>query len=281
MTVNPLTVAFDSGEVTGHAATYAAHRTALASLPGSFRLVHDQPADVLVTVASGADWLDRITPLLSAPTKAVLIAGLSPSAVAQLNALAALAADRRLATAVASGPADDAAWQAALPDAAGDLGGLTFIDTVTTPRADGSLFEALLAQLALVESLTGPLEKATTLTATATHYVLSAHAGSTAVSLSGAVCTVERGRVELDLIGPAVRWRAEFSAAGPARPAEITRHDITGAQTRRPLFQGPQRAGWLRLRDDIAETGAQADTVGPLARLIARAGHAAEVAAAA
>jgi hypothetical protein len=281
MTVDPLTVAFDTGGATGHDAVYAAHRAALAALPGSFRLVHDQPADVLVTVASGARWLDRITPLLSAPAKAVLIAGLSPSAVAQLSALAVLAADRGLSTAVASGPADDAAWRAALPDAAGDLDGLTFIDSVTTPCAGGSLFDALLGQLALVESLTGPLEKATTLTATATHYVVSAHAGSTIVSLSGTTCTAEPGRVELDLIGPATRWHAEFSAAGTARPAEITRHDITGAQTRRPLFQGPQRARWLRLRDDINAAGTQADTAGPLASLVARAGHAAEVAAAA
>ena len=281
MTVNPLTVAFDTGEVTEHAATYAPHRAALASLPGSFRLVHHQPADILVTVASGAGWLDRITPLLSAKAKAVLIAGLSPSAVAQLAALAVLAAERGLATAVASGPADDAAWQAALPDVAGDLGGLTFIDTITTAPADGSLFDALLSQLALVESLTGPLEKATTLTATATHYVLSAQAGSAAVSLSGTTCTAESGRVELDLIGTAARWHAEFSAAIPARPTAITRYDITGAQTRRPLFQGPQRARWLRLRDDINGTGTQTDPPGPLAGLIARAGLAGEVAGAA
>jgi len=281
MTTAPLTVAFDSDGASAHAARYAAaryaaHRAALTALPGSFRVVSGQPADVLVTVAADTGWLARITALLTGPVKAVLVAGVAPSAVGDLRGLAALTADSRLPVVVDSGPADDAAWRTALPSAQRDLGEMVFIDTVATPPAGGCLFDALLGQLALVESLTGPLEQVVTLAATVSGYVLSAAAGSTAVSLSGTACAAEPGAVELDLIGARARWHAEFTA-GIASPARIVRYDADGARAARPLFQGPQRAGWLRLRDQIEGADGEAVTGSALTSLIERARIAASV----
>jgi len=238
MTTAPLTVVFDPDAMAGHARAYAAHRAALAALPGSFRVVTDQPADVFATVAAGTGWLERIAPALHGPVRAVLIAGLDPSALPGLRDLAALAADKRLIAAVASGYADDAAWQATVPEARHDLEALTLIDAVAAVPAGGTLFDALMDQLALVESLAGPLERTRALSVTAGHYVLAGEAGSVTVSLSGTACTAEPGSLEIDLVGRQARWHVEFSSAAAAFPAAITRHDADGARTRRPLFQG-------------------------------------------
>jgi hypothetical protein len=247
-----LTVAFDATTATGNTDPYAVHRATLGSLPGSFRVLPAPPADVLVTAATGTGWLSRITPMLSGGTRAVLIAGHEPSAAGDLRGLAGLAADKRLIVAVDNGYADDAAWQVALPDLAADLADLALIESViTVPAAPYSLHHALADQLVVIESLTGALARTSALSTAPRHYVVSAAAGAVPVSLSGAVCGAEPGSLELDLVGAQARWHVRFSSRAAARPAEITRFDATGAQSRRPLFQGPRRACWLRLLHDV------------------------------
>jgi hypothetical protein len=268
-----LTVAFDTGATTtGSTDPYAAHRTALGSLPRSFRVLPTPPADVLVTAATGPGWLARVTPLLSAATRAVLITGQGPASAGDLRGLAGLATDKRLIVAVDNGYADDAAWQSALPDLGADLAGLVLIDSViTVPVGPYSLPHALTDQLAVIESLTGPLARTSVLSIAPGHYVVSAAAGAVPVSLSGTACAAEPGSLELDLVGARARWHVRFSSRAAARPTEITRFDATGARSLRPLFQGSRRACWLRLFDDVTSQAFSTEPLDSLDDRVARA----------
>jgi hypothetical protein len=277
VTNEPLTVAFAHAD----ASTRSGHAAALATLPGSFRLVGAPPADVLVTTAAGAGWPTRVTRLLAAPTRALVLAAPKPADQPAIAELAAAAARQHVIVAVDSPYADSEAWQDALPALRADLAGLAFIDSVITaeppapagsaPGAVHPLASGLVDQLAVIESLAGQAGNWAAASVSASHYVVHGDAGGVSVSLSGVACSSPPSTLELDLVGADARWHIGFGSVITARPVLISRFDADGTVTRRPLFQNARRSAWVRLHEAVTAATPYAEPLERLGDRVARA----------
>jgi hypothetical protein len=250
----------------------AAHRAALASLAGSFRVAPAAAGEPGVAVVSGArdGWPEAIAAAVRAGARGVLLARPRPAGADVLGELAALAADAGVPVAVDSPARLDPAWEDALPGLRACLGRATLLDSVAVldpahagpaPGGEsGLLAEGLLAQIALVRSLTGPLD-ALAGSRAGLAYHAGARAGPAAVGLAGTIGAAGAPGLRLDLVAPDEHWQVVFDAAAPAAATRIARSVPGGGELRPTRYESGRRVLWRALAAAIA--GGRAVPYGP------------------
>ena len=145
-------------------------------------------------------------------------------------------------------------WEAAKEEVAADAETASIVDSLVTAEA-GGLATALLDQLALVRPLFSPTGAVRVLHRGERAYALTFPTSGPRVTLSGAVSPAGRTGLTLDVVGPARRWQVRFADTAVASPAEVTRHEATGAQSLPLLFESGRRVTWQRLHQALTGDG--------------------------
>jgi hypothetical protein len=216
------------------------HRTVLASLPNSYRIVDTDAEVVLVSATDPA----RIQQFCSGATRAVVIDRPGRLSSHDLAAIVA-AADRHdyvVVPAVLYGPR---------VDAAADLLDTAHVDLLEcTIISRDTLRSSLVEQLALLRSVLGSVASVSVLHASVSHYVLQAtpadhpksHVLLNGLSLPNAV-----DEAHLQAVGPERRLDIWIDAGPLARPAEIQCYHRDGGNSPWPLHQHAHRLTLARL----------------------------------
>ena len=218
----------------------ALHRTVLASLPNSYRLV-DGNAEVLLVSARDPAKVER---LCSDATRAIVVDQPGRLASHELAAIAD-AADRHGCIVV------PALRYAPRVEAAADLLGTARVDLLeSTINAHDTLRSSLVEQVALVRSLLGAVASIRVLHSSASHYVVDAtmaNSSESQVVLNGVTSPNALDEVSVHAVGAERRLVVWIDAGPLARPAEICCFDRDGARSSWPLHQHPHRITLARL----------------------------------
>ena len=86
-------------------------------------------------------------------------------------------------------------------------------------------------------------------------YALTFPTSGPRVTLSGAVSPGGQTGLTLNVVGPTRRWQVRFADTAVASPAEVTRHEATGAQSLPLLFESGRRVTWQRLHQALTGGG--------------------------
>jgi hypothetical protein len=218
----------------------ALHRTVLASLPNSYRLV-DGDADVVLVSASDPAKVER---LCSDATRAIVVDQPGRLAGHELAAIAD-AADRHsciVVPALRFGPR---------VEAAADLLGTARVDLLeSTINSRDTLRSSLVEQLALVRSLLGPVASIRVLHSSLSHYVVHATMADSPrsqVLLNGLTSPNAVDEASVHAISAERRLVVRIDAGPLARPAEICCFDGDGERSPWPLHQHAHRITLARL----------------------------------
>jgi hypothetical protein len=156
---------------------------------------------------------------------------------------------------VAIGYAAGRAWRQALPRIQADLPAAALLDSVvrcTNDRAT-ALPSALVAQLAVVRSLVGPLARIQVVHGTQEQYVATAQVANLLLNLTGVASTWGANTLRIDLVGQQRRWWVQLNGDALARPGEIVRFDASGAHAEPPLYESPHRVSLIELHAALSE----------------------------
>jgi hypothetical protein len=249
-------VAFDGAD----AVASAQLRPVLASVPERFHVVDGPEADVVVVSAARGDWLDRLEAAIELGVRGVLIASPGPAAVERLRALS----HTQTPVGVAIGYVAGRSWRQALPRVKADLPSAVLLDTVVTYTGAGT--SALLAQLATVRSLVGPVLSIQLVHGIQDLYAATAQVANLVVNLTGVASTCGSNTLRIDLVGPERRWRAQLNADALARPSEIVCFDASGAHAEPLVYESPHRAVLLELYAALSDGSSLSYTLEDLAR---------------
>jgi hypothetical protein len=188
--------------------------------------------------------------------RGVLLARPRPAAPEALADVIALAAGAGVPVAVDSPLRLDPGWDAALPRLREAVARAALLDCVAVLDAahaqgdpGGLLAEGLLAQVALVRSLTGPLEAVSGAGGDRAYHV-AARAGGAAVGLAG---TLGVPAVRLDLVAGDERWQVAFAPGAPAEPTRIAHYGADGGELLPTRYESGRRAVWRHLAAAVAD----------------------------
>jgi hypothetical protein len=222
------------------AADAALHRTVLAGLPNSYRLV-DKDAEVVLVSAPDPAQLER---LCSHHTRALVIDRPGLLRPAYLDAIADVAS--RNSCIVVPAPRY-APRLAETSDLLGDAG----IDIVESTIISGGDFRAsLVEQLALVRVVLGSVASIRVLRVSTSHYAFQATLADhpqSSVLLNGVATPSGSDEASLHVLGAQRRLVVRIDAGPVARPAAICSYDEGGARTPWPLHQHAHRITLSRL----------------------------------
>ena len=232
----------------------AAQRAVLASVPRLFRISDDDEApDVRVVSGRGSNWPDELARAVTDGAKAVVVASPTTVEPARVRALARAVAGSAV-VAVDTPYATNRTWEAAKEKVAADAETASIVDSLVTAEA-GGLATALLDQLALVRPLFSPTGAVRVLHRGERAYALTFPTTGPRVTLSGAVSPAGHTGLTLDVVGPTRRWQVRFADTAVASPAEMTRHEATGAQSLPLLFESGRRVTWQSLHQALTGDG--------------------------
>ena len=215
--------------------------------------------------AARAGWPEAIAAAVGDGARGILLARPRPADPGVLTDLMALAADAGVPVAVDSPARLDPGWQAALPALRDSLARAALLDSVIvldpadadpgTGGEAGLLAEGLLAQVALVRSLTGPLEEVAGGIAGLAYHV-AARAGAVAVGLAGTIGAAGAPALRLDLVAPDEHWQVVVDPAAPAAATRIARYDARGGDLRPTRYESGRRVVWRVLAAALADGAA-------------------------
>jgi hypothetical protein len=228
-------------------------RAVLASVPGRFRITDIEAPDVVVVSGRSPDWPDELARAVTGGAKAVVVARpvlVDPDRVRELARTVA----GKAAVAVDTPYATNRTWAAASEEVSADAETASIVDSLVTADT-GGLADALLDQLALVRALFNPSGVVRVLHRSERAYTLTFPTSGPRVTLSGAVSPAGRTGLTLDVVGPARRWQVRFADTAVASPAEVTRHEATGAQCQPLLFESGRRVTWQQLHQALTGDG--------------------------
>ncbi len=272
MTTPLLTVDLDPADP----AVRPAHRAALATVPGRFRIAAGRPADVAVVSGRSADWPATVTAAIEAGSRAILLTRPEPADPAAVDAVVQLAARADVRVAVDTSYAGHRTWTAARPELRAGAAGATLLDSVVCvpANADRSLSAALLDQLAVVRPILEGTPSLQPVHRSSEHYVLQGSVGSLAVNLVGLVSADAAESLRVDLVAPGEHWRVRFGAPDDAAPVDVERFDESGGRSLPQTFQTSRRQIWVDLHATLTGT----PSIGyPIADLAADSALAAEL----
>jgi hypothetical protein len=247
-----LTVALDARD----AASADTQRSALASVPGGFRIGDGGPADVAVLSGGGADWVGEVARAAHGGVRGILLVRPRPMDAARVREVSRAVAGRCV-VAVDTPYATDPAWVAVAGEVAADAATAAIVDSVVSVPAgrDGDLAAALLDQIAVVRPLVGVVDRLCPAHGGDGRYVFVGVTPGPRVSLTGVTSAAGRTGLTLDVVAPARRWGVRFDGTAPARPTRITRYDRSGAYTRPLIWASGHRATWQRLHEALTGGG--------------------------
>ena len=232
----------------------AAQRAVLASVPRLFRISDDDEApDVRVVSGRGSNWPDELARAVTDGAKAVVVASPTTVEPSRVRALARAVAGRSV-VAVDTPYATNRTWEAAKEKVAADAETASIVDSLVTAEA-GGLATALLDQLAVVRPLFSPTGAVRVLHRGEHAYALTFPTTGPRVTLSGAVSPAGHTGLTLNVVGPTRRWQVRFADTAVASPAEMTRHEATGAQSLPLLFESGRRVTWQSLHQALTGDG--------------------------
>ena len=232
----------------------AAQRAVLASVPRLFRISDDDEApDVVVVSGRGSNWPDEVARAVGDGAKAVVVARPAVVEPGRVRDLARAVAGRAV-VAVDTPYATNRTWGTVSEEVVADAETASVVDSLVTADL-GGLATALLDQLALVRPLFSPTGAVRVLHHGERAYALTFPTGGPRVTLSGAVSPAGHTGLTLDVVGPARRWQVRFADTAVASPAEVTRHEATGAQSLPLLFESGHRVTWQRLHQALNGDG--------------------------
>ena len=232
----------------------AAQRAVLASVPRLFRISDEHEApDVVVVSGRGSHWPDELARAVGDGAKAVVVARPAVVEPGRVRELARAVAGSAV-VAVDTPYATNRTWGTASEEVVADAESASVVDSLVTAD-QGGLETALLDQLALVRPLFSPTGAVRVLHHGERAYALTFPTGGPRVTLSGAVSPAGRTGLTLDVVGPARRWQVRFADTAVASPAEMTRHEATGAQSLPLLFESGRRVTWQRLHQALTGDG--------------------------
>jgi hypothetical protein len=216
------------------------HRTVLASLTNSYRLVDGDAEVVLVSATDPA----KVERLCSDATRAIVVDQPGRLANDELAAIAD-AADRHSCIVV------PALRYAPRVEAAADLLGTARVDLLeSTINSHDTLRSSLVEQLALVGALLGPVAAISVLHSSVSHYVVDAtmaDSPKTQVLLNGVTSPTALDEASVHAAGAERRLVVRIDAGPLARPAEVCCYDRDGARSPWPLYQHAHRITLARL----------------------------------
>lgn len=220
--------------IDGNSPDAALHRTVLASLPNSYRLV-EGVAEVVLASASDPASVERAC---SSGSRAVVVDHPGLLLPDDLSAMAD-AADRNGCIVA---PAPRYAPRLA---AEGDLMGAVEIEILeSTIVSGGSLRSALVEQLAMVRAVLGAAASIRVLHTSTSHYACEAtmmDRSQSRVLLNGVTSPCAGEEANLHALAAERRLVVRIDAGPVARPAEICCYDDHGARTPWPVHQHSHR----------------------------------------
>jgi hypothetical protein len=218
----------------------ALHRTVLASLANTYRLV-DGDAEVVLVSATDPGKVER---LCSDATRAIVVDQPGRLASDELAAIAD-AADRHSCIVV------PALRYAPRVEAAADLLGDARVDLLeSTINSHDSLRSSLVEQLALLRSLLGPVASINVLHSSMSHYVVDAtmaNGANSQVLLNGVTSPNALDEASVHAVSAERRLVVRIDAGPLARPAEIHCYGRDGARSPWPVYQHAHRITLMRL----------------------------------
>jgi hypothetical protein len=235
----------------------ATHRAALAGLPDRWR-ISTAKTDAAVVYGGHTDWPARAGAELAAGVHGVLVTHPVWTTRAAVETLAAQAATAGARIAVESGYLADPSWKTFLPTLREHATDVVLVDslrtirTATTATSDGhDLRGHWLEQLALLQTVVGPLTEVTFSEEAAEHYATVGESAGRVLNVVGVRGGAAPGHLTLDLIGLARRWRVRFIDGAIARPTTVEMMDTSGVQAAPAIYETGRRGTWLELHEAI------------------------------
>lgn len=231
---------------------------AAASLPHLFRPAAASaepgyPCDIRVVDGSAPLWPQMLARALDPKVRGILLSAPTMADAAEVRTLAARADSVGCRVVVAMPFAHDATVAAGLSRLRQDREPLSIIDSIATASAEGgdpgprsALEQALLAQLAAIRTITGPVQNLVITQATDHAYSATAARDGTTVVLAGVVSFLPAPALRVDLVGP--RRRHTICLPGPGGgPATFRSYGASGMTCPPPSYESGLRSAWRNL----------------------------------
>jgi hypothetical protein len=252
-----LTVALDESDDV----IVARHLAVLAGLADHWR-IHSADPDVSVVFGSHSDWPLRADAALAAGVRGVLITRPIWTSRAAVRALAAKAAAAGNRIVIESAFLADPSWKKFVPTLREHAPDTVLIDSLRTvpsstmATSDGQDLGAhCLEQVAIVQTVVGPISEVMLGEQTTEQYALSAEPAGRLINVIGVRSGAASDQLTLDLIGLARRWRVRFDNGAVARPTTVEMMDASGIHAAPLTYETGLRGTWLELHEAITVDG--------------------------